>query len=103
LVGRFDANSYVTLTKAMDSHDVSRNRGSFESVLAKLDKPVLVVGFESDKLYPIGEQQELAELIPNSHFAQLDSPYGHDAFLIEFDQLNTQLQSFFHSLTEVKS
>jgi len=71
--------------------------------LAKLDKPVLVVGFESDKLYPINEQQELAELIPNSHFAALGSPYGHDAFLIEFDQLNTQLHSFFHSLTEVKS
>jgi len=103
LVGRFDANSYITLTKAMDTHDVSRDRGSFENVLAKLDKPVLVVGFESDKLYPINEQQELAELIPNSHFAALGSPYGHDAFLIEFDQLNTQLHSFFHSLTEVKS
>ncbi|MEX0844975.1 MAG: homoserine O-acetyltransferase [Balneolaceae bacterium] len=103
LVDRFDANTYITLSHAMDTHDVSRNRGSFEEVLGNIHKPVLVVGFKSDKLYPINEQKELAELIPNSTFASLDSPYGHDAFLIEFDQLNTQLTSFFHSLTEVKS
>lgn len=95
LVDRFDANSYVTLSKAMDTHDVSRDRGSFEEVLAKVKQPVLVVGFNSDKLYPINEQQELSELLPNSQFAQLDSLYGHDAFLIEFDQLNIHLHSFF--------
>ncbi|MBO6585651.1 MAG: homoserine O-acetyltransferase [Gracilimonas sp.] len=102
LAGRFDANSYITLTKAMDSHDVSRGRGSFEEVLGGVHQPVLVVGFESDKLYPLSEQQELAKLIPNSRLAELQSPFGHDAFLIEFDQLNTQLHSFYHSLTEVK-
>lgn len=95
LVDRFDANTYITLSKAMDSHDVSRNRGSFEEVLGNLNKPILIVGFESDKLYPINEQKELAELIPNSKLAELESPFGHDAFLIEFDQLNTQLHSFF--------
>lgn len=95
LVGRFDANTYVTLSKAMDTHDVSRDRGSFKEVLGNLNKPVLIVGFESDKLYPINEQKELAELIPNSKLAELESPFGHDAFLIEFDQLNTQLHSFF--------
>lgn len=102
LVERFDANSYITLTKAMDAHDVSRDRGSFEEVLGNLTKPILVVGFESDKLYPIHEQQELAELIPNSYLAELESPYGHDAFLIEFDQLNVELTKFSHSLTEAK-
>lgn len=95
LVGRFDANTYVILSKAMDSHDVSRARGSFEEVLGNLHKPVLVVGFNSDKLYPLHEQKELAELIPNSTLAALESPYGHDAFLIEFEQLNVQLHSFF--------
>lgn len=94
LAGRFDANSYVTLSKAMDSHDVSRNRGTFQDVLGNLDIPTLVVGFNSDKLYPIQEQKELADLIPNSTFAPLESPYGHDAFLIEFDQLNIHLHSF---------
>lgn len=102
LAGRFDANSYITLTKAMDSHDVSRGRGSFEEVLGGVHQPVLVVGFESDKLYPLSEQQELAKLIHNSRLAELKSPYGHDSFLIEFDLLNTQLHSFYHSLTEVK-
>lgn len=94
LVNRFDANSYITLTKAMDTHDVSRDRGSFEEVLGNLTKPVLVVGFDSDKLYPIEEQRELGRLIPNSQLAELKSLYGHDAFLIEFDQLNVELQDF---------
>ena len=102
LVHRFDANAYITLTKAMDSHDVSRDRGSFDSVLSGLTKPVLIVGFDSDKLYPIEEQRELAELIPHSQLAEIKSPYGHDAFLIEFDQLNVELTKFSHSLTEAK-
>jgi homoserine O-acetyltransferase len=101
LVKRFDANTYITLTKAMDTHDVSRGRSSFEEVLGKIHKPVLIIGFESDKLYPIQEQRELATLIPHSTLAELHSPYGHDAFLIEFDQLNVELNKFSHSLTEV--
>lgn len=100
LTNRFDANTYITLSKVMDTHDISRNRGSFEQVLGNLKKPLLVVGFESDQLYPIDEQRELAKLIPNSILAELDSPYGHDAFLIEFDQLTAQINSFTHSLIE---
>ncbi|SMO52789.1 homoserine O-acetyltransferase MetX [Gracilimonas mengyeensis] len=103
LVERFDANTYVTLSKAMDFHDVARGRGTFKEILRKLDIPVLVIGFTSDKLYPIEEQQELAQLIPNSRLAELESPYGHDAFLIEFDQLNVELNNFYHSLTKIKS
>lgn len=102
LVERFDANAYISLTKAMDSHDISRGRGTFEGVLGDLRRPVLIVGFNSDKLYPIEEQRELEKLIPSSHLAELESPYGHDAFLIEFDQLNIELQKFYHSLTEVQ-
>ncbi|MFP8487603.1 homoserine O-acetyltransferase [Gracilimonas sp. Q87] len=95
---RFDANTYITLSKAMDTHDVSRGRGSHKEVLGNLKKPVLIVGFDSDRLYPIHEQRELADLIPNSTLAELSSPFGHDAFLIEFDQLNAQLKPFYHSL-----
>ncbi|MEX0721369.1 MAG: homoserine O-acetyltransferase [Balneolaceae bacterium] len=98
LADRFDANSYVILSKAMDSHDVSRGRGSFQEVLGKLDKPILIVGIESDLLYPIHEQKELAELLPKGTFARVSSPYGHDAFLIEFDQINEHLTNFYHSL-----
>ncbi len=102
LVERFDANAYVTLTKAMDTHDVSRGRGSFEEVLGSLHIPVLIAGFESDALYPITEQQELAKLIPNSQLVRIDSAYGHDAFLIEFDKLNHHLTAFTRTLTEVE-
>ena len=116
LVGRFDANTYVTLSKAMDTHDVSRGREGFEEVLGNVNKPILVVGFESDKLYPlvlvigidsdnlypVEEQYELVRLIDNARYRRLKSLHGHDAFLIEFDQLNNELHSFYHSLIEVK-
>lgn len=94
LAGRFDALSYFYLTKAMDSHDVSRNRGGFEEALGKISVPCLVIGISSDALYPINEQKELAVLIPNSEFAEIDSPFGHDAFLIEFEQINQHINSF---------
>jgi len=98
LCSRFDANSYVTLTKAMDTHDVSRNRGSFIEVLGSLTIPCLILGIDSDILYPIAEQKELAELISNCEFKEIQSNYGHDAFLIEFDQINKHLTSFYHSI-----
>lgn len=94
IVDRFDAYTYDRLSKAMDSHDVSRGRGSFEDVLSQLEIPVQVIGITSDRLYPIHEQRELAELIPNSEYEEIDSDYGHDAFLIEFEKLNTILTPF---------
>ena len=102
LTERFEANTYIILSKAMDSHDISRGRGSFEDVLGHLNKPVLVIGFNSDHLYPIQEQKELAALLPHVHLAELESPYGHDAFLIEFEQLNQQLNTFYHSFIKKK-
>lgn len=94
LVDRFDALSYDLLTKSMDTHDVSRGRGSFEGVLGNLSIPVLILGMDSDFLYPTYEQKELAELIPNATYYVLHSIYGHDAFLIEFDQINSFLREF---------
>lgn len=98
LTQRFDANTYIILSKAMDSHDVSRGRTCFEEVLGNLHKQILIVGFDNDLLYPIEEQRELAALLANAQLAELKSPYGHDAFLIEFEQLNKQLNTFYHSL-----
>jgi len=94
LTKRFDANSYLTLTYAMDSHDIARGRGTAKSVLGRLEVPVLIIGIDSDLLYPIHEQIELAELIPNSTFREIKSKYGHDGFLIEFEQMNRALVSF---------
>jgi len=94
LSGRFDAHSYMILTKAMDSHDVSRGRGSFSDVLKKVTIPVNVVGIESDHLYPIHEQKDLTAQLGNATYSEIRSTYGHDAFLIEFEQLNTIIRSF---------
>lgn len=94
LVDRFDANSYIVLSQAMDSHDLSRPHLDYESVLRNIPHPTLVVGITTDVLYPPIEQEELAELIPNTTLAWLDSPNGHDAFLIDMEELNNFVFDF---------
>lgn len=94
LADRFDANTYVILSKAMDSHDISRCRPSAEQVLNRLEKPVQVIGVNSDHLYPVAEQKELVNFLPNGRLHVIDSPYGHDAFLIEFEQLHNIIKPF---------
>ncbi|MBT8399755.1 MAG: homoserine O-acetyltransferase [Rhodothermia bacterium] len=88
LVDRFDANCYVQLTKQMDTHDVSRGRGSYEAALGSIKQPCLAIGISSDVLYPVAEQRELARTIPNARLKILESPYGHDSFLIETDAMS---------------
>lgn len=94
LVARFDAASYVRLTQAMDSHDVGRNRASYSNVLGNIQIPTLVVGIDTDNLYPLEEQYDLVRLLPNARYRTLKSPHGHDAFLIEFEQLNNIIRPF---------
>ncbi|KAI9498098.1 homoserine O-acetyltransferase [Zychaea mexicana] len=93
-IGRFDANCYIALTRKMDSHDVSRDRGDYEQILQSIEQPALVIGIESDGLFTISEQYELAETIPNAEMVTIQSPDGHDGFLLEFDQLNRHLLAF---------
>lgn len=88
LVNRFDANCYLALMHAMDSHDVARGRGEYFDVLATLSQPTLVIGIDSDLLYPLQEQRELAEHLPNAELAILEAGHGHDSFLIERDEVN---------------
>lgn len=97
LTSRFDANAYITLSKAMDTHDPGRLRGGLRKVLAKTKQPVLIIGIESDHLYPPDEQRKLADLLPNGNAVFIQSPYGHDAFLIESDQINRHLKEFYTS------
>jgi homoserine O-acetyltransferase len=85
LTHRFDAFAYWTLSKAMDSHNVGRNRGGVESALSKIRAKTLVVGITSDVLFPIREQVRIAKYIPNANLATINSTYGHDGFLIEFE------------------
>lgn len=94
LTERFDAVSYVRLTQAMDSHDIARGRSSHEEILNKIDIPVVIVGIDSDILYPPDEARELADLLPNGKYAEIHSHHGHDAFLIEFDQLKAIIKFY---------
>jgi homoserine O-acetyltransferase len=92
---RFNAFSYYSLTKSMDSHNVGRNRSSVMDALKQITAKTLVVGIESDILFPVGEQQFLAKNIANAHFESIDSIYGHDGFLIEYEKMEKIIREFF--------
>jgi homoserine O-acetyltransferase len=94
LVDRFDAASYVTLTRAMDTHDVGRGRGGTREALASVRVPALVLSIDTDVLYPPVEQEALAQGIPTAQLVSLRSPHGHDAFLIEGEAINAILARF---------
>ncbi|AMR33400.1 homoserine O-acetyltransferase [Mucilaginibacter sp. PAMC 26640] len=100
LVNRFNAYSYWYLTKAMDSHNVGRGRNGVDKALSLVKARTLVIGIKSDVLFPVEEQQYLFRHIPKSAFAELDSFYGHDGFLIDTQDLTNIITSFFK--TDVK-
>lgn len=86
LLSRFDAGSYVTLTEALNSHDVGRGRGGVAAALRGCPVPAVVGGISSDRLYPLRLQEELAELLPGcAGLRVVESICGHDGFLVETD------------------
>ena len=97
LVKRFNAYSYWYLSKAMDSHNVGRNRGSVADALKRIEAKTLVIGISSDLLFPPAEQQFLAEKIPGAEYLEIDSFYGHDGFLIETGILTYEIIKFLKS------
>jgi homoserine O-acetyltransferase len=94
LVERFDADTYLTLLSAMDTHDLGRGRGPREAILNRIKHKALVIGTSTDVLYPVFETRAMAAAMPNAEFAVLDSPNGHDAFLIETDRLEQIVTTF---------
>jgi homoserine O-acetyltransferase len=98
LVERFDANTYLRLMDAMDSHDLSRGRGEQETVLAGIKTPVLTIGISSDVLYPPAEVESLASALPNARYQMLHASQGHDAFLIEMASLDGIVARFKNDL-----
>lgn len=92
---RFDANSYITLTTAMNTHDVGRDRGGVEAALAQVQTPTLVVGIDSDTLFRVDTQHRIAAGLPNSVTGDnayvIESPFGHDGFLLELPEVSSAI------------
>lgn len=95
---RFDAVSYYYLTKCLDTHDLGRGRGGYESALGKIQIPTLVLAITSDLLVPAFTQSEMASLLPNAMYREIDSLYGHDGFLLEVEQITQEIVKFNASL-----
>jgi len=93
---RFDANSYVTLARAMNSHDLGRDRGGVSSALQRVTARALVLGIDSDRLFPPADQRLIADGLRDSStrgVVVIDSEFGHDGFLIENDQVGEHLRA----------
>ena len=100
LVNRFNAFSYWYLTKAMDSHNVGRGRGSVEEALRSIQAKTLVIGISSDVLFPVEEQKFLAHHIPDARYREITSFYGHDGFLVETGILAQEIANFLNPFNE---
>ncbi|KAI1275270.1 homoserine O-acetyltransferase [Xylaria sp. FL0933] len=98
-VKRFDSNCYIAITRKLDTHDVSRYRAdSIAEALAMIEQPTLVLGIESDGLFTFAEQEELAQHIKNARLERIDSQEGHDAFLLQFEQVNRYILEFLNEI-----
>jgi homoserine O-acetyltransferase len=94
LASRFNAFSYYTLSKSMDSHNVGRDREGIREALGRIRARTLVIGIKSDLLFPVEEQEYLAAHITGASFRVIDSPYGHDGFLLEYEQIEKLITEF---------
>jgi homoserine O-acetyltransferase len=95
LVARFNAYSYVSLSRTMDSHNVGRGRNGVPAALSRIGARTLVLGITTDVLFPLSEQRELVNHIPGAMYAELGSRFGHDGFLLETAAIAHYLQLFY--------
>jgi homoserine O-acetyltransferase len=102
LVHRFDAGSYVTLVEAMNSHDVGRDRGGVAAALGRVTAHAVIAGVDSDRLYPLSQQEELADAL-GVPLRVITSMYGHDGFLIESDQVSKLVEETLGGPPELKN
>ncbi len=93
LVDRFRAPAYYALTRAMDSHDIGRGRGSAGAALRSISARTLAIGIDTDMLFPEAEQHFIADMVPRARYRRLSSAAGHDAFLIDQRKLATIIHS----------
>jgi len=102
LASRFNAFSYYILSKAMDSHDVSRDRKSLEDALERIKADTLVLNLKGDLLFPLEDQKFLSNHIKKSRLETINSQFGHDGFLIETDQIKEVIFKWQHQLDKIK-
>ncbi|MCP4748341.1 MAG: homoserine O-acetyltransferase [Desulfobacteraceae bacterium] len=104
---RFDANSYLFITRAMDYFDIKRSYGSLKKAFAKVTSRFLFVSYSTDWLFPTGQSLEMVRALlsngKNVSFIEIDSPYGHDAFLVEGEKLTRILTGFLKGAGRAKS
>ena len=94
LCRRYNAYSYYAILDAFDTHDVGRGRGGEEAALARISARTIVVGITTDIIFTPAEMRQLHSRIPRSSYYEIDSPFGHDGFLVEHEQLNGILLPF---------
>ncbi len=92
LVKRFDAHCYYCLLQALDTHNIGRGRAGVEKALSKIKTKTLCIGIDSDLLIPPVEQKYIAKHMPNATFVEIESYYGHDGFLLEFEQIGLVIE-----------
>ena len=101
---RSDTNSYIVIGKAMDLHDVGRGRNGFEAAMLRVKVPTLSMGIWSDILYPSYQQKEIREVLVSQgtpcEYVEIDSPHGHDAFLLSKDQVSDAIGPFLDDVTK---
>ena len=94
----FDANTYLYLSKAMDYHDLGHGFDLYEDGVRRIQSKLLMIGINSDLLFPVHQQKEVVRILryanPNIYYEEVDSLYGHDAFLVEKEQISTLVGEF---------
>ena len=94
LARRFDANTYIALTEAMNSHDIGRGRGGVVAALSSIEIPVVAVSIDTDRLFPVRLQAEIAEFAPQAQpLVTISSPFGHDGFLVEVEMVGDVIKN----------
>jgi homoserine O-acetyltransferase len=91
---RFDANTYVVLTRTMITHDLGRDRGGVRAALGSVTARALVIAVDSDRLFPPAQSERIADGIPGATLRTIHSDYGHDGFLIEEDLVGAYVREF---------
>lgn len=97
LVRRFNAFSYYFLSKGMDAHNIGRNRGGVDKAIKAITAQVLTIGIQTDMLFPVNEQAWIAAQVASGRLHIIESPYGHDGFLVEYAAIEQIVADFLAS------